>query len=278
MNSTVNEITKSITGKTALNNCTVDELRQITGQYPYFGSLQFLYTKKLKEENSFLLQEQIEKASLYFQNPVWLHSLLNEPIPADGINTEETTALPARETQMESPATFEEVVDQTRVQQDDELITIREQPFINEALESEEKPLPQFKFQPIDPGKAAMTFEPYHTVDYFASQGIKVKAEEEKPKDQFSRQLKSFTEWLKAMKRLPASEIAVNVNPADEKKVEQMAQVSISDREVVTESMAEVWEKQGNHEKARETYEKLSLLNPDKSSYFAAKIEHLKNL
>jgi hypothetical protein len=42
--------------------------------------------------------------------------------------------------------------------------------------------------------------------------------------------------------------------------------------------MAEVWEKQGNLVKAKETYEKLSLLNPDKSSYFAAKIEHLKNL
>jgi len=47
---------------------------------------------------------------------------------------------------------------------------------------------------------------------------------------------------------------------------------------VVTEAMAEVWEKQGNAVKAQELYEKLSLLDPAKSAYFAAKIEHLKQL
>jgi hypothetical protein len=80
------------------------------------------------------------------------------------------------------------------------------------------------------------------------------------------------------MKKLPLTEITSGVTASDEQKVEQMAEHSIDDREVVTETMAEVWEKQGNREKAKETYEKLSLLNPDKSSYFAAKIEQLKNL
>ena len=45
---------------------------------------------------------------------------------------------------------------------------------------------------------------------------------------------------------------------------------------VVTEAMAEVWLKQGNKQKAIETYNKLSLLNPSKKAYFAAQIEHLK--
>jgi hypothetical protein len=137
--------------------------------------------------------------------------------------------------------------------------------------------IPKLKIEPIDPSKAELTFEPYHTVDYFASQGIKSK-EEEKPKDSFTKQLKSFTEWLKVMKRLPVSEITADISPADEKKVEKMAETSINDREVVTETMAEVWEKQGNAQKATEIYRKLSLLNPGKSSYFAAKIEQLKNL
>jgi hypothetical protein len=41
--------------------------------------------------------------------------------------------------------------------------------------------------------------------------------------------------------------------------------------------MAEVWIKQGNKEKAIEIYNKLSLLNPDKSAYFASLAEQLKN-
>ena len=137
--------------------------------------------------------------------------------------------------------------------------------------------IPKLKIEPIDLSKTELTFEPYHTIDYFASQGIKPK-EEEKPKDSFTKQLKSFTEWLKVMKRLPVSEITADISPADEKKVEKMAETSINDREVVTETMAEVWEKQGNAQKATEIYRKLSLLNPGKSSYFAAKIEQLKNL
>ena len=78
------------------------------------------------------------------------------------------------------------------------------------------------------------------------------------------------------MKKLPVTEIAAAISVADEKKVEKMAELSINDREVVTEAMAEVWEKQGNPEKAIDIYNKLSLLNPSKSSYFATLIEHLK--
>jgi hypothetical protein len=123
-----------------------------------------------------------------------------------------------------------------------------------------------------------LTFEPYHTVDYFASQGIRYK-EEEKPKDRFGQQLKSFTEWLKTLKKAPETPAANGKQPAPEDaKVNLMAEHSITDREVVTEAMADVWEKQGNYPKAIEIYGKLSLLNPSKSAYFAAKIEHLKHL
>jgi hypothetical protein len=80
------------------------------------------------------------------------------------------------------------------------------------------------------------------------------------------------------MKKLPASELGASVSASDEKNVEQMAATSINDREVVTEAMAAVWEKQQNPRRAIEIYQKLSLLNPSKSAYFAAKIEHLKTL
>jgi len=120
-----------------------------------------------------------------------------------------------------------------------------------------------------------IAFEPYHTVDYFASQGIKVKLEENS--DKLSKQLRSFTEWLKTMKKLPA---ATENNPANiptEKKVEQLAETSITDSNVETEAMAEVWIKQGNTEKAIEIYRKLSLLEPSKSPYFASRISAIKN-
>ena len=143
------------------------------------------------------------------------------------------------------------------------------------ASEQEKTLSNEAQTKPVVEATSELTFEPYHTVDYFASQGIKFK-EEEKPKDKFGQQLKSFTEWLKTMKRLPAQEIVKEVDAGAEKKVEQLAEHSIEDREVITEAMADVWEKQGNISKAIDIYNKLSLLNPSKSSYFAAKIEQLK--
>ncbi len=282
MNSTVNEITKSITGKHSLNDCSVEELQQLTSQYPFSAPAQFLLARKLKEISSDSFTNHIQKASLYFQNPLWFDFLLNDTGVRVFAEQKKEEVFSVHPVEMETPATHEEVVVQTNSEQAGDSGTDEADDMISEEQQEENQPelsvaLPKFQFEPIDPSKAQLTFEPYHTIDYFASQGIQAK-EEEKPKDQLSRQLKSFTEWLKVMKRLPVTEIAAAVSVTDEKNVEKMAETSINDREVVTEAMAEVWEKQGNKAKATDIYRKLSLLNPAKSSYFAAKIEQLKNL
>ena len=60
-------------------------------------------------------------------------------------------------------------------------------------------------------------------------------------------------------------------------QVFEMAVNSISRQdEIVSESMAAVYARQGKKEKAIEMYQKLSLLNPEKNTYFAAKIENLQ--
>jgi hypothetical protein len=307
MNSVVDQLAKSIMGKDSLHDCSREELQQLAAQYPFFGPAQVLLLTKLKEDDQ-LAKDNRERASIHFKDSLWLDQLLvndmamaasffrndsentaheDSPSPVEenispslaehsaNIAVAEPVSFPGEKPhEIETPVTEEGVVDQTI-----------SSPILPEETEEEapaedadnDPPLrmPVFQMETIDPSKAELSFEPYHTVDYFASQGVKVK-DEEKPKDRFSVQLKSFTEWLKTMKRIPPAEMTTVTTATEEKKVEQMAERSISDREVVTEAMAEVWEKQGNHEKAREIYRKLSLLDPPKSSYFAAKIELLK--
>jgi hypothetical protein len=58
---------------------------------------------------------------------------------------------------------------------------------------------------------------------------------------------------------------------------EKAARESLEDKAtIVTETLARIYAQQGNISKAIMTYEKLSLLHPEKSSYFAALIKNLK--
>jgi hypothetical protein len=59
--------------------------------------------------------------------------------------------------------------------------------------------------------------------------------------------------------------------------VQNIAEKSNQEGEVITESMADVYITQGKYAKAADIYHKLSLLDPAKSAYFAAKSESLKD-
>jgi hypothetical protein len=311
----------SIFQKGSLDDCSLEELQAVARQYPSFAPIQILIAEKLKAGGGNSYIEQLEKLSLYINNPLWLDFLLNGyetqsmTSPENGNVTAQLSEatdnqgnLPSEVSQMQHEHS-EIISEQVRLETD-QALAIEENDTLHQTVNTAEQsiiadpvqenvddngeltadaetsgqpnevqqtdfsiPTPEVK-QEANPTQ--ITFEPYHTVDYFASQGIKF-IPEEKPKDRFGQQLKSFTEWLKDMKRLPESEIIRISGTYSDDKVQQLAAHSITEGEIVTETMAEVWLKQGNKEKAIEIYNKLSLLNPAKSAYFASLAEQLKS-
>jgi hypothetical protein len=236
----ITNLTESMMQK-SFADCTIAELEDLTEQYPYFAPAHFLLLKKY-DPASEAYRRQYQKAILYFHDPLSFESLLKRPFPDLQLD--------------EAPGTEDEEI-------------------AGEILGSalpDAAPLPSPELsQTADTG---LTFEPFHTVDYFASQGIKLSADVA-PTDTFGKQVKSFTDWLKTMKRLPASAVPKSIDAVAEQKVENLADHSVQEAEIVTESMAEVWLKQGNRQKAADVYRKLSLLNPSKRAYFADKIQNL---
>jgi hypothetical protein len=279
MNIAVSELA-NLFFKKSLHECSRDELKQLVQHYPYFAPAQLLWAKKLQEDNSSLYAEQVQRTSLYFQNRMWLNHLLEK---TPGINE---TVIPAAAEEIPTLQT-DETNDADRAKEEE----VAASPGLVSTVFDKEESIAGSTTEDVmvrtdQPAESTITqspvedapgpvFEPYHAVDYFASQGIRYK-EEDKPKDKFSQQLKSFTEWLKTMKRVPGTEGQTTSDVNSEGKVEQLAEHSLVERHVVTEAMAEVWIKQGNTAKAEDIYRKLSLLDPSKTAYFAAKIEGLK--
>ena len=254
MKSTTDQLAKSILQKEKLDECSVEELQQLVSHYPYFGPVHLLLAEKLKAGKKSEYDVQVSKTLLYFNNPLWFHYLVNE--------SKEEEAIPTLKKEIKEVSANERK-------------TELEKTFIEAPEKKPENDLPVFKAVVSRIPNEDLTFEPFHTVDYFASQGIKFR-EEEMPADRFSQQLKSFTGWLKTMKRLGEPGGANPDLATIEKNVSHLAEHSIVDRDVNTEAMADVWIKQGNFEKAIAIYHKLSLHNPSKSPYFATKIDQLK--
>jgi hypothetical protein len=275
-----------------------DYLQQVSQQHPYFTPAQFYLLQQLQHSHN-NYRHQAAKTAVLFNNPYWLQFQLQQlpdltaaketPVidmfVAEADNSANTTeaaeqdaAVPveiqqsaaehiepkATNNKYEPIAAIEET-NSTDTPEDQEQQTEQEMPPIKIDLAASIKEAEN---------EHALSFEPMHLVDYFASQGIKL-SDDIQTADKLGKQLKSFTEWLKTMKKVHAGDPETGAAATDV-TIQTMAEKSNTEDEMVTEAMAEVFAQQGKTRKAIDVYKKLSLLNPLKSAFFAAKIEQLK--
>jgi hypothetical protein len=235
-------------------------LKEFTSKHPFFSPAQF-YLLQQTNKGTDLFEQQAVKTNILFNNPYWLNFQLQQTIS------------PARVQQNFTPAAISPV--QPVLAADDDLPDNTDS---TEEMEQEIEPMKIELKMPEEKAELdeAMLFEPMHMVDYFASQGIKL-PEEVQAGDKLGKQLKSFTEWLKTMKKVHVENDTGSADQPDA-VIQTMAENSNTEAVVLTESMAEVFARQGKMSKASEVYQKLSLLNPAKSAYFAAKLENLKGI
>ncbi len=318
MNNSAIKAFKHFAGNRNLQATTLGKIQLLAAAYPYFPVAQFFLAKKLKEEQDENYIPQSQKAVLYFYNTFMFDHLINsEVFQKSGIDVGEETMATTGQHEIfgaedePNEETFREaenlkgasIVDQiettkqTYPQTDNNASSSAEVEEISgtshnsEKLKEEEPDEHERMFRSIkamldasseeadaDVDNTEIPIDPYYTVDYFASQGIKLDFEVN-PQDKLGQNLKKFTHWLRHMKKLGPEDAKVELdNNVTEADVQKLADTSNSAKEVVTEAMASVLGKQGKKEKAIELYTKLSFLNPDKSAYFAAQIEKLKGL
>ncbi len=283
-----------VSGKLNLSQVKADTLQEVADAFPYFAPAQYFLASKLGIEKTERSKAQAQKANLYFSNPYWLmyqlqHGLANEVDETMPGTTPSFTTVPAGMAVPTVEAVKEimrkiDRLDEVRDEEEEPLPEGAETESPIDADESESKiagmlsdQLAEFKKPLAEDAKLDIEQEKQrlHTIDYFASQGIKIDLSSI-PQDKLTRHLLKFTDWLKQIKQVNPAELVENLEM--EKAVAETAQTSNETREVITETMAEVLIKQGQVDKAIQVLIKLSFLNPEKSSYFAAKIEQLKGI
>ncbi|HYF30570.1 MAG TPA: hypothetical protein VD993_05595 [Chitinophagaceae bacterium] len=359
-------ILQSLFHTTELDQVPVHRLQEMIREHPYFNAAHLLLAQKLKHQHPEEYEAQVQKAAIYFHDPLWMHWQLNQQdgVVATPATPQETAVVIQREVETtetddeeyiavsDNETNVDEVVEnETGIEEpvyegfattpaEIETRETESEPGSTEAVERMEADMPEIELtapptadtetaepaiteseitpdaepsqiaspvaspEPItaeiqhtgsieprpagpvshDNGvdnaertreKEPIAFDPYYTIDYFAYQGIKAPTDVQ-PGDKLGKQLKSFTEWLKTMKRLPQTDIDARTSEAEQQDIQRFAAGSLQQTRVFTESMAEVLVKQDRKREAIMVYEKLSLLDPSKSAYFAAKIENLK--
>lgn len=282
-------IFESLFNRNYSDSGNIELLEQITEAHPYFSPARFFLLQKTKQDSA-AFEKELAKTNIQFNNPHWLNFQLQQTdknkSAADYLSKSITNVL--NEQQVEEDIAEEPVQHAAAPQPEniaENVVNIAEdklkaddEPDNTEAngqMEAEIEPMNIELKMPEENLNLdeAMLFEPMHVVDYFASQGIKL-TDEVQMADKLGKQLKSFTEWLKTMKKVHLEE--AEGQQQNDTSIATMAENSNAKAEVLTEAMAEVFVKQGKMGKAGEVYKKLSLLNPAKSAYFAAKLENLK--
>ena len=160
--------------------------------------------------NEIINTDNITEISVQENQPVPDQEEISEiPVTGDVPVVSETTIdnsaenipgnMPAEEEAVHTEPVPEEIVTETSVAETAIPATGTEEPAA--TMETNTGSDLGTPFDKAIPGNNEITFEPFHTIDYFASQGIKLRAED-LSKDKLGKQLKSFTEWLRSMKRI----------------------------------------------------------------------------
>lgn len=233
--------------KKSFKETTVSDWQYIVDNYPAFKIAHLYLSKKQKEDNkpeSF--NKQLPQTALRFSDPFWVQFLLTD--------ITETISTDAPEMPDDDTPPERGVLTDNRLAS---LLQAQAQDFKKPVSENEQLPTEA---------------EPLYKTDYFASQGILYT----KSQDALGKKVKKFTDWLKDIKKTNSGTPQLNTTEAEEKQAAAQATASLKIEEVLTEPMAEVLAQQGKNHQAIDLYKKLSLIYPEKSAYFATKINLLQ--
>ena len=223
-----------------------NDLRSLANQYSYCSSIQILYALLLQSANDHEVNFQVKKASAYAPDRKRLKEIL------------EARVIPNNELENHQPVGNSQVIEEIRCKE-----VVVAEPVIHpkeEWIETVRKRLAE-----IEEEKRQVVLQPKPEDEPISSKNTG------EPKKIGLSKEKIIEKFIQEEPRISQPKTSF-FSPS-----EYAEKSNTDDNDIVSETLARLYMQQGNIAKARMVYGKLSLLFPEKSSYFAAQIEKADN-
>jgi hypothetical protein len=255
----------------SMDMASIPQLREVIKRYPYFQAAQIMLAKNLKTENHIDQLNQLQLAAVMVPNRKLFHDYLHDkkPLQPKGVQTVEevTQEEPTLEIVSKAPT---EIVEVDR----ESLYDLIPEPIVYQLETADLPELPTKKIEEkeetIEPEELSFSewleFTETGKSDSETPETGKLKRKKQQPSHS---NIELVDHFLSQQSDKPKKRAEFfNPQKAGAKSLEV-------DFTVISETLANIYFQQEKYELAMQSYEALSLKYPEKSVYFAARLEEI---
>lgn len=293
-----NEFNRFIAGGAVPGPGDLEGIREMTTLFPWFHSAHMILLRGLKENSDVRFDTQLRDSALFISDREVLYHYLYMPAPPS-VPEEATAILPEAVPQAEVP---EELIPGPEAPPEE--VIESEQPVAVESPRPEQPAPDEVKVRTreeliaeIEARLAELASMPETT----PVEEVYVQEEPEAPAISYEKESEQIEEEV--MEFIPDTEPAIaeaqqkispadlidrfirsnptieRLSPGESQLVRDLSESSALEQGTfITETLAKIYLNQGYYTKAINIYEKLSLQYPEKSAYFASRIEKIREL
>ena len=258
-NLTVKQFIEIIKNPYTISKEQVSELGEIVKEYPYFQAARVLQLKILHSEGNYLYNKALKLAAVHVTDRTVLFNFINSKEIPDFSAIRSDFERISKSHERKEPLPDEHTPPKVSYIEPEIRPSFRPQPQPPQPI-FEENIFPEELIRNQDLTQVFTPKEPQPTpnLDDYKNENV-------------AEKFKLIEKFLENNPKIEAKkDYNSDVNLAD--------QVQADEKQLMTETLAQVYVNQRKYKQAIQAYEILILKNPKKSSYFAAQIEQIKKL